>query len=71
LQVSLPVHALAPPQVQAPPAQPSAVPSAVQSTHVTPAVPQLAALDAVHVVPAQQPPAHDMASHTHTPPLQR
>ena len=33
--------------------------------------PQLIALGMLHVVPAQQPPAHDMASHTQLPPMQR
>lgn len=60
-------QAVLPPQVQAPLAeQPS--PVVPQLVHVAPLVPQAIADGVVHVVPEQQPLAHEAASQTHLPP---
>jgi hypothetical protein len=44
---------------------------ASQATQATPLVPHVAVAGVRHVLPEQQPLGHDVASHTHTPPLQR
>jgi hypothetical protein len=42
-----------------------------QFTHVDPAVPHVESARWLHVEPSQQPPGHDVASHTHCSPAQR
>jgi hypothetical protein len=42
-----------------------------QVAHAAPPFPQLASERALHVVPSQQPPAHEVASQTHAPFMQR
>jgi hypothetical protein len=41
------------------------------ATHAAPLAPQVASAGVLHTPPVQQPVAHDVASHTHAPPLQR
>jgi hypothetical protein len=50
---------------------PSASPPDVQSMHVPPLAPHVVAPRETHAVPAQQPLAHEVASHTHAPDTQR
>jgi len=57
------------PQRQAPALQLSAW-MALQAKQVAPPVPHVADAGVLHVVPVQQPLAHDVASHTHSPPTQ-
>lgn len=62
-------HAGPVPQEQAPATQPSAV-VAAQDVHAAPPFPQTPSFVAgdVHVAPVQQPPGHEDALHTQTPP---
>jgi len=67
-----PTHVAPLPQTHAPATEhPSDRPSAVQSTQLAPLLPQLPVARDVHTLPAQQPLAHDVASHTHAPEAQR
>jgi hypothetical protein len=69
-QASPAPHGAFVPHLQLPPLQLSVV-RASQLPHVPPPVPQLALLGVLQVLPAQQPVAHDVASHTQAPPTQR
>jgi len=62
------VHAVPPPQVQAPAMEhASPVPVAVQSTHVMPGAPHAVTDSEVHMDPTQQPSGQEVASQVHTP----
>lgn len=50
--------------------QPSALPIA-HAAHAVPGAAQAPTASVVHVLPAQQPDGHDVASHTQAPPTQR
>lgn len=61
-----------PPQLQVPDALHPSDFAGSQAVHANPPVPQLASVGGeVHVGPEQQPPAHDVASHTQSPETQR
>jgi hypothetical protein len=65
-------HGALPPHVHAPlDEQPSLAPFVVQSTQNVPAVPHDVPERGKQLAPAQQPPPHDIASHTHAPEMQR
>lgn len=68
-----PVAQAAPPPHEHAPAdeQPSPRPLSVQSTQLVPLDPHVVAERAAQIVPSQQPEAHEVASHAHTPPTQR
>lgn len=65
-------QAVPPPHEHAPAdEQPSPRPLSVQSTQAAPLEPHVVAERAAHIVPEQQPEAHEVASHAHAPPTQR
>lgn len=66
-----PLHVPWPPQRHVPLLHVSPCMDTVQSVHARPMSPQLVGLAVRQTFPLQQPLAHDIASHTHAPPMQR
>jgi hypothetical protein len=66
-----PLQAPRPPQRHIPLVHVSPCIDTVQSMHMRPMSPQLVGLAGWQTLPAQQPLGHDIASHTHAPPMHR
>ena len=62
------MHAAACPHWHAPADEQLFARVVLQVWHITPLMPQLVVLDVLHVVPEQQPVAHEVAVHTQAPP---
>jgi hypothetical protein len=65
------LHAAPPPHAHCPDVEQRSERTGSQGRHALPPLPHVPWVAVRHVVPSQQPMLHDVASHTHEPPMQR